>query len=100
MDYFALIEGTELVAILVAFGGILVGFYAFAQKQMKEARDERIEEREAFTKALDRQSKAVEGLRKPINDSNEIGKELKQFLVNLNGSLVKTVHDKQSKAKE
>lgn len=100
MTNFAVISGPELVAILVAFGGILGGFYAFAQKQMKEARSERLEERKAFTDALERQSEAVEALRQPINDSNAIGQELKTFLVNLNGSLVRTVAEKQDRAKD
>lgn len=37
----------QFVAILIGVGGLLGGFYAFANNQMKQARDERTKERES-----------------------------------------------------
>lgn len=56
LHYFAevgLVElGTMLGVVFGAFAAMLVGFYQFAQKQMKESRTERSDERRDFTRAL------------------------------------------------
>lgn len=60
-------SGGELAAIFGAFGTLLVGFYAFAAKQMKDARDERKDERQEFAKLLESNTSAL----KLVSESSE-----------------------------
>ena len=83
---FAVITGGELAQILTTLGVILAGFYGFAYKQMQDARKERETRDKAFLLSIETNTKAT--------------LEIKDFLVNLNGSLKRVVKEKQSKAKE
>jgi gas vesicle protein len=93
MTNFAVITGPELATILLAFGGLLAGFYGFANKQIKEAREERRDDRDAFMKT-------IEKLGASIDKNTKTSDQLNEFLVRLNGSLTRTVKEKQDKAKE
>ena len=100
--YFADIVGTELVQILGVIVVILAGFYGFTYKLMRESRAERADERKAFITALEHHAKAQELVAIAIDKNTaktdasiNVSNELKDFLINLNGSLVKSVKAKQ-----
>lgn len=84
MSYFAVItDNGELIGIFAAFGGLLVGFYAFATKQMRDARDERKDERDTFNKTLDKVARASEHVAEATSRAADEAKQRNGHLADL-----------------
>lgn len=68
--YYADITGVDLSQVLIAFGVILGGFYAFATKQMRNGRSEREKERKDFSSLMTRFIKSIDANTSYLKERN------------------------------
>lgn len=76
---------------------LIVGMFL---KYMRDESDRRDKANEQLTVAINKNTEAQKETTKVSKETQKIAKETKDFLVNLNGSLKKTVREKQEKAKQ